>query len=85
VGPSPGCKGRVGKLVYRVTGPCRIIKKLPGASYQLEHRLRAGRFDKKHAAALLSYPLKLLPFEPLDRSRPDVQPTFLPHHKISIL
>eukprot|EP00956_Cyclotella_meneghiniana_P020964 scaffold37640_cov83-Cyclotella_meneghiniana.AAC.3 len=49
-----------------MTGPWRIVEKLDGGSYKLEHHLRPGRFDKKHASMLSPYPLELVPFEPID-------------------
>lgn len=59
-------KGRVGKLMYSMTGPWRVVENLAGGSYRIEHQLHKGRFDKKHASMLSPYPLELVPFEPLD-------------------
>jgi hypothetical protein len=58
--------GRVGKLMYPMTGPWRVVEKLVGASYCLEHCNTSGRFDKKQASDLLQYPLELVPFEPIN-------------------
>ena len=61
-------KGReiVGKLQYAHTGPWRVLKRLEGASYELEHCQRAGITTKKHASHLSPFPLPLIPFEPVD-------------------
>jgi hypothetical protein len=59
-------KGRVGKLMYPMTGPWRVIEKLAGGLYRIEHCHTKGRFDKKHASKLSPYPLELVPFEPID-------------------
>jgi hypothetical protein len=59
-------RGRVDKLMHPYTGPWRIVKSLPGASYQLEFATNTKRCNKKHASNLLPYPLKLIPFAPLD-------------------
>ena len=59
-------KERVGKLMYKMTGPWRVISKLSGASYRLESVRTPGRFIKKHASDLSPHPLKLVPFEPID-------------------
>ena len=63
---SDAARGRVGKLMNKMTGPWRVIEKLDGGSYRLEHQLRPGRFDKKHASMLSPYPLELVPFQPVD-------------------
>jgi hypothetical protein len=52
--------------MHPYTGPWRIVKSLPGASYQLEFATNTKRCNKKHASNLLPYPLKLIPFAPLD-------------------
>jgi hypothetical protein len=57
---------RVGKLMYPMTGPWRIVERLSGASYRIEHCLSPNRFDKKHASDLSPYPLELVPFQPVD-------------------
>lgn len=49
-----------------MTGPWKIIEKLHNGSYKIEHTLRPGRLDKKHASMLSPYPLELIPFVPLD-------------------
>jgi hypothetical protein len=49
-----------------MTGPWHVVEKLDGASYRLEHCLRKGRFEKKHASMMSPYPLELVPFEPID-------------------
>lgn len=59
-------KDRVGKLMYPMTGPWRVIEKLDGGSYRLEHCQSSGRFEKKHASMLSPYPLELIPFQPVD-------------------
>ena len=63
---SVASKGRVGKLMYSMTGPWRIVEKLDGGSYRIEHQLHKGRFEKKHASMLSPYPMELVPFEPVD-------------------
>ncbi len=52
--------------MHPFTGPLRIVKSLPGASYEIEFCDKPSRRDKKHAADLSPYPPELLPFEPLD-------------------
>ncbi len=59
-------RGLVNKLQYSFTGPWQIVASLPGGSYKLEHVLHQKRRDKKHASALLPYPLEMIPFQPLD-------------------
>jgi hypothetical protein len=59
-------RGRVGKLMYPMTGPWKIVEKLDGASYKIEHCHSAGRTEKKHASMLSPFPLELVPFEPVD-------------------
>ena len=59
-------KERVDKLMFAHTGPWRVIEKLSGSSYRLQHCLRDTLFEKKHAAHLSPYPLELVPFTPLD-------------------
>jgi hypothetical protein len=59
-------RGQVDKLMHPFTGPWRIVKSLPGASYQIEFCEKPSRRDKKHAADLSPYPPELIPFEPLD-------------------
>ena len=49
-----------------MTGSWKVIEKLDGASYRIEHQLRPGRFEKKHASMLHPYPAQLIPFEPVD-------------------
>jgi hypothetical protein len=56
----------VDKLQYSFMGPWKVVTSLPGGSYELEHCLNSKRRDKKHASALSPYPLKLIPFQPLD-------------------
>jgi hypothetical protein len=63
---SVASKGRVGKLMFPMTGPWRVVEKLDGASYRIEHCLCKGHFEKKHASMLSPYPLELVPFEPID-------------------
>jgi hypothetical protein len=52
--------------MHPFTGPWRIVKSLPGASYKNEFIDKPSRRDKKHAADLSPYPPELIPFEPLD-------------------
>jgi hypothetical protein len=52
--------------MHPFTGPWRIVKSLPGASYEIELCRKPSRCDKKHAADLSPYPPELIPFEPLD-------------------
>jgi hypothetical protein len=59
-------RGLVDKLQYSFTGPWRIVASLPGGSYELEHVLHQKHRGKKHALALLPYPLEMIPFQPLD-------------------
>jgi hypothetical protein len=58
-------QGQVNKLTYPFTGPWRIIAKLYGASYKVEHCTSKVR-DKKHTSDLSPYPVELIPFRPLD-------------------
>ncbi len=57
--------GQVNKLSYPFTGPWRIVSKLHGTSYEIEHCTSKAR-DKKNASDLSLYPAKLIPFCPLD-------------------
>jgi hypothetical protein len=59
-------RGQVDKLMHPFTGPWRIVKSLPGTSYEIELCSKPSRCNKKHAADLSPYPPKLIPFEPLD-------------------
>jgi hypothetical protein len=52
----------VDKLQYAFTGPWVVKAQLKGASYKLEHCSVAGKREKKHAANLSPYPVKLIPF-----------------------
>jgi hypothetical protein len=52
--------------MFSMTGPWRVVEKLDGGSYCIEHQLHKGRFEKKHASMLSPYPLELVPFEPVD-------------------
>ncbi len=56
----------VDKLQFAYTGPWRITAPLKGAFYELEHYQKPGRKEKKHASDLSPYPLKLIPFQPVD-------------------
>jgi hypothetical protein len=58
--------GKVDKLMHAFTGPWRILRSLPGASYELEFVHNPKRRDKKHASDLSSYPPELIPFEPVN-------------------
>ena len=57
--------GVVDKLTYPFTGPWQIIAKLKGASYKIEHCTSKTK-DKCHASDLSPYPVKLIPFQPID-------------------
>jgi hypothetical protein len=61
-------RGRVGKIMFKHTGPWEIIEKLDGSSYRIRH-CRSKAIDKKHAAHLSPCPEQLIPFPPL--SGPD--------------
>lgn len=63
---SDKARGRVGKLMNAFTGPWRVISKLDGGSYKLQHCVHANKYDKKHAAHMSPYPEQLVPFEPMD-------------------
>jgi hypothetical protein len=63
-GRSAPNKGRVGKIMIKHTGPWKIIEKLHGSSYKIQH-CKSQRFDKKHAAHLSPCPSNLIPFPPL--------------------
>jgi hypothetical protein len=63
---SNAARGLVDKLQYSFTVPWKIITSLLGGSYELKHCLNPKRRDKKYAAALLPYPLELIPFQPID-------------------
>jgi hypothetical protein len=65
---SNSSKGRVDKLQYAYTGPWQITAILKGASYELKHCSMPTRKDKKHASNLSSYPLELIPFQPVKGS-----------------
>jgi hypothetical protein len=58
--------GQVGKLMHPFTGPWRIVKSLPGASYELKFTMDTARKSKKHASDLSPYPPELIPFQPVD-------------------
>ncbi len=62
---SDAARGQVDKLSYPFTGPWRIVSKLHGMSYELEHCTSKAK-DKKHASDLSPYPAELIPFRPLD-------------------
>jgi hypothetical protein len=55
----------VDKLTYSFTGPWRIIAKLHGASYEIEHCTSKAKY-KRHASDLSPYSVKLIPFQPID-------------------
>jgi hypothetical protein len=57
---------QVNKLMHPFTGPWRIVKSLPGASYKLEFATDTAQKSKKHASDLSPYPLELTPFQPVD-------------------
>ena len=59
-------RGQVDKLMHPFTGPWRVVRSLPGASYELEFASDPKRKDKKHASDLAPFPQELIPFEPVD-------------------
>jgi hypothetical protein len=63
---SSSAKLQVDKLQYAFTGPWEIKAQLKGALYELEHCKVAGKCKKKHASELSPYPVKLIPFLPVD-------------------
>ncbi len=62
---SDAARGQVDKLSYPFTGPWRIVSKLHGTSYEIEHCTSKAK-DKKHASDLSPYPAELILFRPLD-------------------
>ena len=62
---SEAAQGRVDKLLYPFTGPLKIMRKLDGASFKIEHCL-TKRIDKKHSLALSPYPSEIIPVGPVD-------------------
>ncbi len=54
------------KLQYAFTGPWEVKAQLKGTSYELKHCEVAGKRGKKHASDLSPYPVKLIPFHPVD-------------------
>jgi hypothetical protein len=62
---SDAAHGQVNKLTYPFTGPWRIVAKLHGTSYKIEH-CTSKACDEKHASDLLPYPVELIPFCPLN-------------------
>jgi hypothetical protein len=52
--------------MHAFTGPWRILRSLPGASYELEFVHNPKRRDKKHASDLSPYPPELIPFKPVN-------------------
>jgi hypothetical protein len=52
--------------MHPFTGPWRIVKSLPGASYGIELSLNPSQKDKKHASDLSPYPPELIRFQPLN-------------------
>ncbi len=65
---SDASRGRVDKLQYAYTGPWCVTAALKGASYELEHCSTPNCKDKKHASNLSSYPIELIPFQPVEGS-----------------
>ncbi len=63
---SSSAKEQVDKLQYAFTGPWIVRASLKGASYKLEHCSATGKVEKKHAADLFPYPVKLIPFHPVN-------------------
>ena len=62
---SDASRGVVDKLSFPFTGPWRIVRKLAGASYEIEH-CKTKRVEKKHSSDLSPYPPEIIPFQPLD-------------------
>ena len=58
-------RGLVGKLMNAFTGPWRILSKLHGSSYEVEH-VQTHRVTKRYAAHLSPFPLEMIPFKPVD-------------------
>jgi len=58
---SNAASGQVDKLTHPFTGLWRIMAKLYGASYEIEHCTSKSR-DKKHALDLSPYPVELIPW-----------------------
>jgi hypothetical protein len=52
--------------MHAFTGPWRVLRSLPGASYELEFVHNPKRRNKKHVLDLSPYPPELIPFEPAD-------------------
>ena len=59
-------RGVVGKVRYAFTGPWRVVSKLSGSSYELEHVTHPGRREKKAAPDLSPFPAQLVPSLPVD-------------------
>ncbi len=52
--------------MHPFTGPWRIVRSLPGASYELEFATDPKWTEKKHASDLAPFPQELIPFKPVD-------------------
>ena len=52
-------------MMNAFTGPWRIIHKLHGSSYEVEH-MKTHTITKRYAAHLSLFPLELVTFEPVD-------------------
>jgi hypothetical protein len=63
---SNSAHGVVDKLQFAYTGPWHVTAMLKGASYKLEHVHKPGKREKKHTANLSPYPIKSIPFKPVD-------------------
>jgi hypothetical protein len=59
-------RGHVDKLVHPFIWPSRVVRALPGASYELKFAHDTKQKGKKHTSDLCPYPAELIPFEPLD-------------------
>ena len=58
--------GTVGKLIFPVTGPWKVIADLTGESYRIQRCFDLARVDKKHASHFSVYPLEVANFESVD-------------------
>jgi hypothetical protein len=52
--------------MHPFTGPWRIVKSLPGATYDLDLSGNSTCWEKKHASNLSPYLAYLIPFQPVD-------------------
>ncbi len=63
---SSSAKQQVDKLQYAFTGPWKIKAQLKGALHELKHCKVASKHEKKHTSDLSPYPVKLIPFLPVN-------------------